>query len=134
MIEAVQALRGWRDETGVSAGAQVPAKVLATGYEETAEHLARLAHLTLANGDGGGRHGGVGGRPRRHHRDPGLRRSSTSGRPSASASSAAPSSTQRSSAPQRKLANQGFVAKAPPAVVQEERDKLARLQAELETL
>ena len=33
-----------------------------------------------------------------------------------------------------KLANQGFVAKAPPQVVDAEREKLARLQAELEAL
>ncbi|MGA2928327.1 MAG: hypothetical protein ABSG43_20500, partial [Solirubrobacteraceae bacterium] len=35
---------------------------------------------------------------------------------------------------QRKLANDGFVAKAPPAVVQAERDKLARLEADVEAL
>jgi valyl-tRNA synthetase len=35
---------------------------------------------------------------------------------------------------ERKLANDGFVAKARPEVVQSERDKLARLQAELEAL
>jgi valyl-tRNA synthetase len=33
-----------------------------------------------------------------------------------------------------KLANQGFVAKAPPHVVQAERDKLERLRAELGAL
>jgi valyl-tRNA synthetase len=33
-----------------------------------------------------------------------------------------------------KLGNQGFVAKAPPAVVQAERDKLASLKQELEDL
>jgi valyl-tRNA synthetase len=35
---------------------------------------------------------------------------------------------------QRKLANDGFVAKAPAAVVQAERDKLVQLQAELSAL
>jgi valyl-tRNA synthetase len=33
-----------------------------------------------------------------------------------------------------KLANQGFVAKAPAEIVQAERDKLARLAAELQAL
>ena len=35
---------------------------------------------------------------------------------------------------ERKLANEGFVAKAPPAVVDGERAKLERLRAELESL
>ena len=35
---------------------------------------------------------------------------------------------------ERKLGNQGFVDKAPPEVVQGERDKLERLRAELESL
>jgi valyl-tRNA synthetase len=35
---------------------------------------------------------------------------------------------------ERKLANPGFIAKAPPEVVAAEREKLTRLQAELEAL
>jgi len=35
---------------------------------------------------------------------------------------------------ERKLGNQGFVAKAPPPVVQAERDKLDRFRAELAAL
>ena len=35
---------------------------------------------------------------------------------------------------ERKLANEGFVAKARPEIVQAERDKLARLKADLEAL
>jgi valyl-tRNA synthetase len=35
---------------------------------------------------------------------------------------------------ERKLANDGFVSKAPPEVVQAERDKLARLLEEVEAL
>ena len=35
---------------------------------------------------------------------------------------------------ERKLGNQGFVAKAPPHVVAAEREKLARLRAELDAL
>ncbi|MGA8717958.1 MAG: hypothetical protein WB557_08130, partial [Solirubrobacteraceae bacterium] len=35
---------------------------------------------------------------------------------------------------ERKLANQGFVDKAPPEVVQAERDKLKRLKDELDSL
>jgi valyl-tRNA synthetase len=35
---------------------------------------------------------------------------------------------------ERKLANAGFVAKAPPAVVEAERAKLERLRSELEAL
>jgi valyl-tRNA synthetase len=49
-IAAIQALRRWRDGAEVKAGAVLPARLAAPGYEQTAEHLARLARLSL-NGD-----------------------------------------------------------------------------------
>ncbi len=51
-IQAVQALRGWRDHAGVRAAARVPARLAAPGYEETAEHVGRLARIELS-ADGG---------------------------------------------------------------------------------
>ena len=48
VIEAVQALRGWRDVAEVKAGAVLAARLRATGYEQTAEHLARLARLDFS--------------------------------------------------------------------------------------
>ena len=49
VIEAIQALRGWRDFAGVRAAATVPARLAAEGYEETGEHLARLARLAFTS-------------------------------------------------------------------------------------
>ena len=52
VIEAVRALRGWRDHAGVKAGAQLTARLAADGYEQTAEHVARLARVVFSD-DGG---------------------------------------------------------------------------------
>jgi valyl-tRNA synthetase len=131
VIDAVQALRGWRDLAGVKPGVKVPARLAASGYERTAEHIAALGRLTLSD-DG----------------------------PAAVASipipggaieilpteDIDPEAAERKRAAERekliteinraeaKLSNDGFVAKAPPAVVQGERDKLARLREELMAL
>ncbi len=131
VIEAVQALRGWRNSAGVKAGANVPARLTAPGYEETAEQVARLARLSLADGDGD---------PVATVNVPGgaveileskaLDLDAAERRRDEERSKLA-TEIERA---ERKLANQGFVAKAPPAVVQQERDKLARLQAELSAL
>ncbi len=129
-IEAIQELRRWRDLTGVRAGVVLPARIEAVGYEQTLEHVSRLARLTL-DGAGdpsaqatvaipGGRVvilGGVdvdGARARLEKERGRLE-----------------SEIDRA---ERKLANDGFVAKAPAAVVQAERDKLAALRAELDAL
>ncbi len=130
-IEAVQAVRGWRDQAQVRAGVRVPARLAASGYEETALHVAALAKLVLSE-DGQG--------PVASVPVPG---GAVEILPSADVDIDA-AARKRAAERQRlereiqraesKLANQGFVAKAPAQVVQAERDKLARLRAELAAL
>ncbi len=130
-IEAVRAVRGWRDRVGVAAGERVPGRLEAPGYEAMAAQVARLARLDLRTdgGDpvarvvipagalavfaGGGFDPGAAERRRGQRRDQ-LR-----------------ADVARS---EGKLANRGFVEKAPAAVVDAEREKLARLRAEVEAL
>jgi valyl-tRNA synthetase len=138
VIAAVQAMRTWRDTAEVKPGATVRARLSAPGFEATIEHLTRLARLDLVAADGAGAGAGTeivatvpvpggaieimaGGEldleaaSRRLHK----RRTKLA------------EEIQRA---ERKLANDGFVAKAPAPVVAAEREKLARLQAELAAL
>ncbi len=129
-IEAVQALRGWRDFAGVRAAATVPARLVAEGYEETGEHLARLARMAFTSD---------GAEPVATVPVPGgtveILPSDDVDLQSAERRLAARRAKlqEEIERAERKLANQGFVAKAPPEVVQAERDKLERLRAELDT-
>ncbi len=131
VIEAVQALRGWRDFAGVRAAATVPARLAATGYEETEEHLSRLARLAFT-ADGAEPVASVpvpGGTVEILPSDDvdleGAQRRLAARRAKLE---------EEIERAERKLANQGFVDKAPPEVVQAERDKLKRLKDELESL
>jgi valyl-tRNA synthetase len=131
VIEAVQALRGWRDFAGVRAAATVPARLAAEGYEETGEHLARLARVAFTS-DGAEPVASVpvpGGTVEILPSDEvdleGAERRLAARRAKLEAE------IERA---ERKLANQGFVDKAPPEVVQAERDKLKRLKDELDSL
>jgi valyl-tRNA synthetase len=130
-IEAVQAVRGWRAEAEVAAGAVLPARLAADGYDETHAHVARLGRLEWSV-DGG---------------DPVVSVPVPGGLveilPSADLDLGA-ADRKREAARARlraeigrsesKLGNAGFVANAPAEVVQAERDKLERLRAELEAL
>ena len=134
-IGAVQALRRWRDMSGVKAGAVLPARLQARGYEEIAEPVARLSRLSL---DGAAVPDGS---------EPVATVAIPGGvveiLPSASLDLAdarrkiderrgkLQSEIDRA---EHKLANQAFVAKAPPAVVDAEREKLGRLRTELDAL
>ena len=131
VIEAVQVLRGWRDRLQVKAAVSVPARLTAEGYEETADHVARLARMRFQT-DGAEPVASVpipggtveilpsdeidlGGAERRLE----------------AARTKLQSEIERA---ERRLANGGFVAKAPPAVVDAERQKLERLREELAAL
>jgi valyl-tRNA synthetase len=131
VIEAIQALRGWRDAAGVKAGATVSARLVADGYEQTGEHLERMARLAFSS-DGGEPVATVpvpGGAVEILPSDQLDLSAATERRAARRAKLRA--AIQHSA---RKLKNQDFVAKAPPQVVEAERAKLAALRRELEGL
>jgi valyl-tRNA synthetase len=133
-IEATQALRKWRDGVGAPPGARVPARLEASGYERLADHIGRLSRFEFS--DGNPTH---------------PEAVATVGVPGGNVA-VLPSDTVDLEAEKRraverveelrkeikraqgKLANQGFVAKAPEAVVAAERAKLEQLEKELEEL
>jgi valyl-tRNA synthetase len=128
VIEAVQALRSWRDEAGVKPGRVLPARI--DGLDGSAGLVARMARLDL---DG----------------DEGL--TATVAVPGGSVEIRAGDLVDREAEARKaqaererlqgeiaraegKLANAGFLAKAPPQLVQAEREKLERLRRELDGL
>jgi valyl-tRNA synthetase len=131
LIGAIQALRAWRDFAEVKAAATLPARLSADGYEDTREHLERMARLSFRS-DGGDPVASVpvpGGavellaspdldlgaaERKRSHRRAKLER--------------------EIDGLERKLGNSGFVEKAPPDVVERARADVERLRAEREAL
>ena len=129
--KAVQAVRAWRDSAGVKAGAVVATRLAASDYEQTSAHLARLARLRFSED---------GGEPVASVPVPGGAVEILAGealdldaaeRKRAAAREKLENEIARS---EKMLSNEGFVSKAKPEVVQSERDKLARLRAELDAL
>ncbi len=131
VIDAVRAVRAWRNEAGVPAGAVLPARLVASGYEQTAALVARLARLDLEAGaadpaeaaasvvvPGGAAEllPAAGVDPQEQERRRAARRAELEGE------------IRRA---EGKLANPGFVAKAPAELVATERAKLDQLREEL---
>ncbi|MEA2290764.1 MAG: valyl-tRNA synthetase, partial [Solirubrobacteraceae bacterium] len=128
VIEAVQALRSWRDEAGVKPGQVLPARI--DGLDGSAGLVARMTRLDL-DGDGP---------PTATVAVPGgsveIRAGDLVDREAEERKAQAERERLRSEIDraEKKLSNQGFIAKAPPELVQSERDKLERLRRELDGL
>jgi valyl-tRNA synthetase len=133
-IEAIKLARGWRDSVNAKPSLVVPAAILAPDglYEQTAQSIAKLARLQLTEQAG---------------RDPVASIAVPGGTIAVLSAEgldldAAQRRREQGQARlqseiervQVKLANERFVQKAPAAVVEAEREKLRRLQAELESL
>jgi valyl-tRNA synthetase len=128
VIEAVQALRSWRDEAGVKPGQVLPARI--DGLDGSAGLVARMARLDL-DGDG---------EPTATVAVPGgtveIRAGDLVDREAEARKAQAERERLQAeiARAEGKLRNEGFVAKAPPHLVQAERDKLERLRRELDAL
>ena len=130
-IEAVRAIRNWRESVSVAPRIEIRAGLSAGALADSASLVARLCRLTF-DGDGGEAAatipvpGGV------------VSVFPTDGLDLGAADRKREADRERLGKEiarlERKLGNDGFVAKAPEAVVQAEREKLARYQAELEAL
>jgi valyl-tRNA synthetase len=136
VIEATQGLRRYREELGVPAAERVKARIVvddvewAALYERSRETIERLARFELQVSEPDGALG-----------------EATVGLPGATADVQVDSEEARGRRGERakkvrneidrsegKLANVGFVEKAPPELVQQEREKLERYRRELEEL
>ena len=134
VVGAVTAVRSFRNDAGVKPGQRLPARLAADGYAQTAPLVARLARLDLEAASTNGAD------PAAVVPVPGgaIEVLPAEGVDLAEAERRRAAERERVlseiARAESKLANEGFVAKAPDAVVQAERDKLERLRRELEAL
>ncbi len=132
LIGAVQAVRTWRDTAEVKPSAILDAHVVSDLYGETADQLYRLGRLNPRepNGTPAGASIPVPGGSIEIFAAEGLDLDAAAKKKDAKRAELE-AEIKRA---EGKLSNAGFVAKAPPAVVDAERAKLDALRAELEAL
>ena len=136
-IDAIKALRTWRDSVGVRPGAVVPAVLRADGYERTAAQVAAQARIALQDATSSN---GAGDEAVATVSIPGgtvaVLESDAVDLGAAERRVDAERERLRSeiARAEGKLANEKFVAKAPAPVVDAERSKLAGLRSDLAAL
>jgi valyl-tRNA synthetase len=132
LIGAVTELRRYRDEVGARASVAIPARLEAEGYDGLADHVARLARFEFVT-DGAGEAIAElpipGGAVRVLPSDA-FDPDEAAGRRDARRREIEAEIARA----EGKLANKGFVSKAPAEVVQAERDKLEEFRSALERL
>jgi valyl-tRNA synthetase len=132
-IDAVTALRRYRQDVGAPAAAWIPGRLAADGYDATADHLARLAMFRLDDSANGAE-------PVATVPVPGGAVQVLATEDIDTEAAERKKADQRTKVEQEitrlegKLANEKFVERAPAAVVEGERRKLADYQRELEEL
>ncbi len=133
VIEAVRRLRNYRDSVGAHPAARIPARLVGEAHENFLEAIGRLARFDItADGSDGEVVSSIG-----------LEGATVEVLPSDTVD---PAEARSRIAAERgrlkvevdrargKLANKGFTDKAPPQLVQTEREKLERFEAELAEL
>ena len=133
LIEAVTALRRYRDEVGAKASASVRGASRGRGYDACATTWRGSPASSGWTASARWRRGG-------HRADPGRRRAGAAvrgvrrRRGGGAAREEARRPGKEIERAEKKLANEQFVAKAPPAVVEEERRKLEEYREALARL
>jgi valyl-tRNA synthetase len=130
-IDAITAVRGQRDELGVAAGQMIPARLTGEGYDQTRDQIARLARLDLEAGDGEvAATVAVPGGTIELFAAEGVDAGAAAARLDARRKELEAEVARA----EGKLGNEGFVAKAPPEVVEAEREKLEEYKRQLAEL
>ncbi|MBJ7458990.1 MAG: valine--tRNA ligase, partial [Thermoleophilaceae bacterium] len=130
LIAAVTALRRYRDELGVAPSAGLRGRLSATGYDGVEEQLARLGRIELGGEDESIASLAVPGGSIEMYTSDAFDPAEVEARKAARADELRGEIARVNG----KLGNEQFVAKAPAAVVDAEREKLARFEAELAAL
>ena len=132
-IEATRAMRRYRDAVGAPVGARLRGHLMADGYDDTHEQVARLARFDLVadadDGDGVASIAVPGGAVQV------LPSDAIDAEEDARRRAAERETLEREIArAEGKLANERFVERAPAAIVEAEREKLTGFRRELERL